>query len=253
LPSPGSGRIIHAVWIEESATKGTEAIETATPKTKRRKRPVNGLSTELMDAMLREYTEWQSRVQAEDPNLPATLSADDLYFLESGRMPVDQVQSLRKRIFADLVSRGFSEADVCQRLVLSHKSYCKLALRSFGVDDPKLVRAQCSARNLERQGKIKDEINRMDEMRQQRIGGDRSFTTAERDSYFKLIKLANDLDESYRKLHAADAPEQVEVKEIKQYDITLNVRGTREELSDILEGQVIDVPALPPPEVSDGS
>ena len=223
--------------------------------TTRRKKPPNGLSLELMDAMVREYGEWQARVLAQDPTLPPALSDDDKYMLESHRIPVATVHRLRKLIFEDLVRRGFQQSEVCHRLLVSRKTYSRLALSVFGVDDPKLIRAQCTARNLEYQGKIKSEIDRMDKMRLDRKAGDRIFTSAERDAYFKLIKLGNELDESLREMHAADAPEQVEVKETHTYAISLDVRGTREELADILEANIIDVPALPAPspETADGS
>ena len=225
----------------------------APAKKKRRQKPINGLSLEIMDAMVREYGEWQTRVQTADPTMPAALSDDEKWMLESGRLPQATVTKLRLAIFEDLVRRGYRKAEVCQRLLISRKSYSKLSLHAFGVDDPKLVRAECSARALERIGQVKAEIDRMDKMRQDRPFKDRVFTSAERESYFKLIKLGNDLDESYRKMHAADAPEQVEIKETKTVSVSLSIHGSREQLADILDApEVIDVPALPPPENTDG-
>ena len=218
----------------------------APAKKKRRPKPINGLSLEIMDAMTREYGEWQARVQAADPSMPPALSEDEKWMLESGRLPQATVTKLRLAIFEDLVRRGYRKAEVCQRLLISRKSYSKLSLHAFGVDDPKLVRAECSARALERIGQVKAEIDRMDKMRQDRQFKDRVFTSAERESYFKLIKLGNDLDESYLHMHAANAPQVTEHVETKTVSIELTIAGTRERLASVLDNpQVIDAISEP--------
>ena len=193
----------------------------APAKKKRRQKPINGLSLEIMDAMVREYGEWQTRVQTADPTMPAALSDDEKWMLESHRTPVATVHKLRRAIFEDLVRRGFNQSEVCQRLLISRKTHSRLAIDIFGVNDPMLIRALCNARNLARQDAVTDEIKRMVKMRDDRPFKDRVFTTAERDAYFKLIKLGDDLDESYRKLNAADAPERKEIVETKQYAVVL--------------------------------
>ena len=220
----------------------------ATPKAKRRKQPVNGLSLELMDAMNREYVEWQARVKAEDPRAPDALDEANRYMLESHRMPVAQVQRLRKSIFSDLVSRGFQEHEVCQRLMIGHKTYLKLVKLCFDISDVKILRAHCHARTLERLEACRRQRGMMEKSHPE---GD--FTNAERSTYLQVIKLENDLEASLRKMHAADAPEQVEVKETKTISVSLSIAGTREQLADLLDKpDVIDVPLLPPPEVADG-
>lgn len=186
-------------------------------KTRRRKRPANGLSIELMEAMQREYTDWQNRVHAEDPSLPTALSDDDKYMLDSGRIPVATVQRLRKLIFSDLLRRGFQEQDICQRLLIGHKTYGKLATRLFGVDDAKVIRAECTARTQGSNSRLDIELANMEEVRKKNKG----FTNAERQTYFQLIKLKKELDESLRELHSADVPERKEFIETKQYAVIL--------------------------------
>jgi hypothetical protein len=182
-----------------------------------RKKPANGLPLELMDAMVREYGEWRRRVEAEDPNAPAPLSADELFMLESHRLAHDAVKRLRRMIFADLLRRGFPEQDICQRLLIGHKTYVRLATRLFGVDDAKVIRAECTARNQESQRKLNSELSKMEDLRQKNNG----FTNAERQTYFQLIKLKRELDESLRELHSADVPERKEFVETKQYAVIL--------------------------------
>lgn len=219
-------------------------------KPKRKKRPVNGLSPELMEAMNREYDDWQSRVQADDSAIPAALSADERFMLESGRMLVPEVQRIRKLIFSDLVSRGFNESEVSQRLHIGNKTYTKLLLKCFGVSNPLVIRARCTATTLARLKAVQDERGRMVALRQSRR--DNQFISAERDAWIKLVKLEQDCEESLRKLHAADAPEQEEIKVTHNYAISFDVNGTREELAGLLESDIIDGPALPSPEVADG-
>ena len=214
----------------------------STPKSKRRKRPINGLSPELMDAMEREYKDWQGRVRSEDPTLPPVLSDDEWYQFESGRLPVATVTRIRNMIFSDLVSRGFKEAEVCQRLLLSHKTYLKIVWKCFGVTDPKLVRAHSYARTLDRLNDLRAQRRRMKAMAENRKG-DHDFTNAERGVYIQLIKIENELEASLRKMHAADAPEQIEVKETKQYSVVL----LPVQLSQEPVRTVIDISQPPPP------
>ena len=215
-----------------------------------RKKPANGLPLELMDAMVREYGEWRRRVEAEDPNVTTVLSADEKYMLESHRLAVDAVTRVRNLIFSDLVSRGFQEIEVCQRLLIGRKTYLKLVRKCFDISDVKNLRSLCHARTLERLGKLRSQRLRMEEISNTTKGG---FTNAERSTYLQIIKLENELEASLRKMHGADAPEQVEVKETKTVSVSLEIKGTRDQLSGLLDSpDIIDVPALPPPEISDG-